>query len=210
VSVPPELPARDRLLRAAAELIYARGIEATGVDAIAARAGVTKRTLYQHFRSKDELVGAALTVTDGALLASLRAGVRRRIDRGERPVDALFGYLERLTASPDFYGCAFLNAGLEMHAPDHPVRPAVRSHTDGRRALVAELARAEGIKDEAVIDTLVFIAEGTLALAASRRDPSVAARGAAAARSALASAIRTSATETIDDPDPTNTRRTQH
>jgi AcrR family transcriptional regulator len=198
------------LLRATAELIHAGGIESTGVDAIAARAGVTKRTLYQHFRSKDELVGAALTVTDGALLAALRAGVRRRIDRGERPIDALFGYLERLTVSPDFRGCAFLNAGLEMRERDHPVRPAVRSHTDARRALVAELARAEGIEQEAVVDALAFIAEGTLAFAASRRDPSVAARAAAAARSVLTSAIRTAATETIDGPDSTHARRTQH
>jgi hypothetical protein len=56
--------------------------------------------------------------------------------------------------------------------------------------LVAELARAEGIKAEAVIDTLVLIVEGTLALAASRRDPSVAAHAAAAARSVVTSAIR--------------------
>ena len=60
MSITKDLPARERLLRATSELIYADGIEATGVDAIATHAGVTKRTLYQHFRSKDQLVGAAL------------------------------------------------------------------------------------------------------------------------------------------------------
>src|SRR5260221_14744496 len=52
--------AHDALLAATSELTYARGITGTGVEAIAARAGVTKRTLYQHFGSKDRLVAEAL------------------------------------------------------------------------------------------------------------------------------------------------------
>src|SRR5207248_703582 len=53
--------AHDALLGATSELTYARGITGTGVDAIAAQAGVTKRTLYQHFGSKDQLVAEALS-----------------------------------------------------------------------------------------------------------------------------------------------------
>jgi len=52
--------AHDALLGATSELTYEYGITGTGVDAIAARAGVTKRTLYQHFGSKDRLVAEAL------------------------------------------------------------------------------------------------------------------------------------------------------
>jgi AcrR family transcriptional regulator len=181
VNATKELPARERLLRSAAELVYARGIEATGVDAIAAAAGVTKRTLYQHFRSKDELVGAALAAADGAAIMSLRAAVQRRIASGDRPVAALFAHLERLVALPAFRGCAFLNAGLEMRDPDHAVRLPVRSHTSARRALVAELVRAEGVDDEATTDAISLIAEAVFALSASRHDPSVAARAARAA-----------------------------
>lgn len=183
-------PARERLLRATAELVYAGGIDATGVDAIAARAGVTKRTLYQHFRSKDELVGAALAHTDGAAMASLRAAVRRRMDRGESPVEALFRHIQRLAAAPGFLGCAFLNAGLEMRERDHPVRAAVRSHTDARRELVTELARAEGIEQDAAVDALLLILEGVFALSAGRADPAVAEHGLAAALGVLASARR--------------------
>jgi hypothetical protein len=57
----------------------------------------------------------------------------------------------------------------------------VRSHTDARRALVGELARAEGINDPAIIDAISLIVEGAFALSASRRDPSVAARAGQAA-----------------------------
>jgi len=174
--------ARERLLEATAELIYGGGIEATGVDAIARSAGVTKRTLYQHFGSKDELVGAALAAKDAGAITALRSAVERRIAKGERPVAALFAVLRRVFSQGGYEGCAFLNAGLEMHNPEHPVRRAVRSHTDARRALVADLVRAEGIDDEATIDAISFIAEGAFALSASRRDPSVAARAASAAR----------------------------
>ena len=182
MSTTKDLPARERLLRATSELMYADGIEATGVDAIATHAGVTKRTLYQHFRSKDQLVGAALAAADGAAMAALRAAVQRRIAKGESPVEALFAHLERFVALPAFRGCSFLNAGLEMREPDHPVRAAVRSHTDARRALVAELVRAEGVADETTIDAILLLVEGTFALSASRHDPSVAVRAAAVAK----------------------------
>jgi AcrR family transcriptional regulator len=178
-----DVPARARLLRAAAELTYANGIEASGVDAIAKRAAVTKRTLYQHFGSKDELVAAALAEADAPAIGSLRSAVDRRVAKGARPIAALFATLERLFAQPGYRGCAFLNAGLEMHDADHPVRPVVRSHTAARRELVRDLVRAEGIEDETTIDIVSLLVEASFAVSASRRDPSVAARaGRAAAR----------------------------
>ena len=184
-----DVPARERLLRATAELTYAGGIEATGVDAIATLAGVTKRTLYQHFRSKDELVGAALAAADAPAITSLRAAVERRTAKGARPVAALFAVLERLFSQRSYQGCAFLNAGLEMHDPDHPVHAAVRSHTDARRALVAELVAAEGIHDEQAIDAVWLLVEGAFAASASRRDPSIAARAGRAAERLLGGAV---------------------
>jgi AcrR family transcriptional regulator len=180
--------ARARLLRAAAELTYDRGIEATGVDAIARAADVTKRTLYQHFRSKDELVGAALAAQDEATLDALRQAVERRIAGGAGPVDALFEVLAHIFAKPTFRGCAFVNAGLEMRAPDHPVRAVVRAHTDARREFVADLVRREGVVDEATIDAVALLAEGAFALSASRREPAMATRAATAARAVLAAA----------------------
>ena len=124
----PAPTARERLLRATAELTYADGITATGVDAIARNAGVTKRTLYQHFASKEELVGAALAARDEPTMALLRAAVERRIAKGSTPVAALFAVLERAFADPAFRGCAFLNAGLEMRSGEHPVHPEQPVH----------------------------------------------------------------------------------
>ena len=61
-----KLPARDRLLKAAAELFYAEGVGATGIDAITARAGVAKMSLYNNFASKSDLVDAYLQVIQRA------------------------------------------------------------------------------------------------------------------------------------------------
>ena len=180
--MPDEPTPRDRLLAATLELTYAGGVEATGVDAIAARASVTKRTLYRRFGSKDALVGAALAALDEAALAALTAAVDRRIAKGARPVDALFATLARLFAGEAYRGCAFLNASLEVADRDHPVHAATRSHTDGRRALVSRLCGEEGVADAAVVDGVVLLVEGAFALSAARRDPAVAERAGRAAR----------------------------
>lgn len=174
-------PPRERLLRAAAELTYTNGIDATGVDAIVNAAGVTKRTLYQHFRSKDDLVAAALQARDESTIAGLRAAVDRGIARGAAPIAALFAVLTRTFADPAFRGCAFVNAGLEMHDEDHPVRPVVRSHTDARRALIADLVRAEGVDDDSTADAIALLVEGAFAVGAARREPAAIKRAARAA-----------------------------
>ena len=54
----PDSPTRKRIIEAASKLFYGEGIRAVSVDAVAEKAGVTKRTLYYHFESKDELVAA--------------------------------------------------------------------------------------------------------------------------------------------------------
>ncbi|AYM42300.1 TetR/AcrR family transcriptional regulator [[Mycobacterium] chelonae subsp. gwanakae] len=183
--------ARERLLEAAAQLTYLNGIDVTGVDAIAKQAGVTKRTLYQHFRSKDELVAAALQARDEPTIAGLRAAIDHHISRGLRPVEALFAVLTLTFAIPGFRGCAFLNAGLEMHADDHLVRPVTRSHTDARRNLIADLVHAEGIDDERVTDAVTLLVEGTLAAGAARRDTDLVGRAAQSAEHILSLARAT-------------------
>src|SRR5207248_3398777 len=113
----------DTLLAATSELTYARGITGTGVDAIAARAGVTKRTLYQHFGSKDRLVAEALSDRNRRALMNLEAGARRRsTETGELAILAFFDVIENALSTKTKGGCAFINASLEVNYPGHPVR----------------------------------------------------------------------------------------
>src|ERR671937_215646 len=132
--------ARDALLGATNELTYARGITGTGVDAIAARAGVTKRTLYQHFGSKDRLVAEALSERSRRALLSLESNARRRSEETSEPVIlAFFDVIENALRTKTRAGCAFINASLEINYPGHPVREAALAHLRGQEELVHKL-----------------------------------------------------------------------
>jgi AcrR family transcriptional regulator len=69
------IPTRERIVSAATKLFYGEGIRRVSVDAVAAKAGVTKRTLYYHFKSKDELVAAYLAARDHFAISPVRRGI---------------------------------------------------------------------------------------------------------------------------------------
>lgn len=96
--------------------LYQQGIGAVGVDAVADAAGVTKRTLYYHFASKDDLVAAYLHARDEATLAALRAASG---GDGALPGDrilAVFEFVERWAATSSYRGGPFNNAVAEQGA----------------------------------------------------------------------------------------------
>jgi len=180
--------AHDALLGATSELTYARGITATGVDAIAARAGVTKRTLYQHFGSKDQLVAEALSERNRRALLNLEAGARRRSkETGELAILALFDVIKNALSTKTQAGCAFINASLEINYPGHPVREAALAHLRAREELVRQLLVEAGADDADLAAQVVLLVDGAYAVGGSRRDPSAARHAKAAAASLLAS-----------------------
>ncbi len=135
----PLTPAGERLLAAASDLFYARGIRAVGVDLIAEEAGTTKKTLYDRFGSKDALV---------ALYLSRRAErwqrfVLTHVDRNacaarvER-VLSVFDALEQWLGEFD-RGCAFVNAYAEIGGTGHPGVPVIRAEKAWMRQLFEDL-----------------------------------------------------------------------
>ena len=132
-------PPRQRLLDAARDLFYVGGIQATGVDALAARAGVSKRTLYREFGSKDELARAyvegfgepgAIPAEDVLVDASLPPDER---------ITGAFAALEKALVATGFRGCPAANALAELPDPAHPARAAAQEH---KRRFVTRLERA--------------------------------------------------------------------
>src|ERR1700750_1935631 len=94
---PASLTMKERILETADRLFYLRGIRAIGVDTIAAEIGISKRTLYNHFPYKDELIAAYLARRSVPLPAS-----------GKPPLEQILGTfdsLERRFAAKDFRGC---------------------------------------------------------------------------------------------------------
>ena len=184
-AVPDKPTAHDALLGAASELTYEAGITGTGVDAIAAHAGVTKRTLYQHFGSKDRLVAEALDERSRRALLALETGARRRSEEtGELVILALFDVIENALETRTQRGCAFINASLEINRPGHPVREAALAHLRAREELVRQFLIEAGADDAGLAAQVTLLVDGAYAVGGSRRDPT-AARHAKAAVAAL-------------------------
>lgn len=137
-------PAARRVLDVAGELFYANGIHAVGVDTIAAAAGVTKKTLYDRFGSKDALVGEYLTRRDERWRAHVREVVARSPRAGAaRRALLVFDALEEWMARENSRGCGFVNAHAELPDGDHPGRRAIHAQKEWMlgyfRELVADL-----------------------------------------------------------------------
>ncbi|WP_343234989.1 TetR/AcrR family transcriptional regulator [Streptomyces sp. SID10853] len=155
-------PAGRRIVAAAEELFYNRGITAVGVDLIAEHSGVTKRTLYNQFGSKDHLVAAYLTGRD----QRWRSLVRAAVDACDSPADAVTAPFEALRAwsRTNSRGCAFINALAELPDPSHPAHRIAANQKLWLLNLFEELATAAGCSHPGTLATrLLVLHEGAVA-----------------------------------------------
>jgi AcrR family transcriptional regulator len=184
--------ARERILDAASDLFYREGFRAAGIDTIVARAGVAKMTLYHHFPSKDELVVAFLRRRDERWRCWFGAAVERRAATPRERLLAAFDALEEWFASPDFRGCAFINAAAEFPDPEHPARQAVLEHKQQVRAYLHQLSIETGLSDaDALAQQLLILMEGAIVTAVIEGG-AAAAQGARRAAAVLLSVARRS------------------
>ena len=161
-------PPRERILAAARELFYRRGIHAVGVDAIAEAAGTNKMTLYRHFASKDVLIAACLSELtqefDAAwdVIANAHAG---------DPKGQLLAWLRHVAdfkESEADRGCAFANAAVELPDKDHPARRVIREHKSVLRERLIRLCRdAKLVDPDRLADEVFLLCEGARVTAQS-------------------------------------------
>ena len=180
--------ARARLLAAADELFYARGIASTGVDAVIERAGVATASLYKNFSGKDDLVAAYLQVRDERWRELWETCIVEQTDPEQR-VLALFTAMQRWNPGPGpNRGCAHVAASLQL-PEDHPGRAIVREHKEHLRDRLAQLVAQTGIPDpQEVTRDLLVIYEGMLSLLAMGLDPDPITRARTLAQRHLAAA----------------------
>jgi AcrR family transcriptional regulator len=166
-TLPAKPNMKDRILETADRLFYLQGIRAIGVDTIAAEIGISKRTLYNHFPSKDALIAAYLQRRFVTPRASEKPAVEQIL--------ATFDALERRFASKDFRGCPFVNAVAEMGAEDQPVRDIAIAFKESRRLWFRDLLRQLGAADaEALATQLALLVDGSIAQDLVRNDPAMA------------------------------------
>jgi AcrR family transcriptional regulator len=148
---------RERLLDAAGELFYRDGVN-IGVDALCKAAGVSKKSMYQLFRSKDELIAESLASVGPSYQQALEPG----IDDGSSPRErilTIFRKQDGLTAGDSFFGCPFVSTAFELKNPEHPGSVVARHFKQRLTDFFLGELLAAGVEDPdglAVQLTMVF------------------------------------------------------
>lgn len=120
---------KQRIIKAANTLFYMKGIRSTSVDAIAEKAGVTKRTVYYHFPSKDDLITAYLTRRDQPNLQAFKKLFAEQEGEITDKIRAVFGGVAKTASHPKWRGCGFQRTAGELaNKPGHPAINAAALH----------------------------------------------------------------------------------
>ena len=181
---------RDELLDTALALFCRDGFHGTGIDRILAESGVAKATLYKHFKSKDELILAALRREDERFRNRFMREVERRAANPAGRLLAVFDTLEQHLGERDFRGCLFIKAAAEYASPEDPIHAAAAESKRLLRAYVRDLAAAAGaVAPRRLAQQLALLMEGATVLAQLSGDPSAARDSREAAEVLLRQAI---------------------
>lgn len=148
---------RERLLEAAAALTYREGV-GIGVEALCKAAGVSKRSMYQLFSSKDELLAASLERRAASYVSGLLPASDADLAPRER-ITHVFDQIAAQSAEPEFRGCPYLSAEIELKNPDHPASRVAREVKGNLTAYFRAAAEQGGASDPDLLArqlTLVF------------------------------------------------------
>jgi AcrR family transcriptional regulator len=183
---------RERIVAAANRLFYREGIRAVSVDAVAEEAGITKRSLYYHFRSKDELIEAYLGYRDQPNLDAYRAWFEAREGSTADKVAAIFENLAEMASHPKWKGCGFLRTSAELaNLPGHPAIVRGAAHKKKIERWLADCLVLDGIETpEAVASQIILLLDGSFAVVMLHRDTGYMLSAAKAARVLVETASR--------------------
>ncbi|MEU3984263.1 TetR/AcrR family transcriptional regulator [Streptomyces sp. NPDC026672] len=157
---------RDRLLDAAAQLFYREGVF-VGVEALCRAAGVSKRSMYQQFESKDEVLAESLLRQAPSITAEFEPADPESLTPRER-IMYVFERLEKLSVEPRYHGCPYLSVLVEIKDPGHPAGVVARE----LKARMGTMFRAEaergGVREpELLARRLMILYDGASARAGS-------------------------------------------
>ncbi len=190
----PALSKRDQLVNTALAMFTRDGFHSTGINGILEEAGVAKMTLYKYFKSKDELVVAALRLRDERFrdwfmqyVEADDAGPRERL---LRVFDALnLWFNDKSVPGDKFRGCTFVNAASEYHDIDNPVRSLCAEHKRMMSMYLRGLVVQAGLRNpDSLAQQLNLLVEGAISNAYVCGDKNSALTGKAAAEALIKAA----------------------
>ncbi|MCK7356096.1 TetR/AcrR family transcriptional regulator [Enterobacter roggenkampii] len=156
-----KISVRDKILLTAHDLFYSTGFRATGVDTLIKASKVTKVTFYRYFPSKSLLILAYLHYRHEIWINWFETTLRRHLDEGEVPADAISATLHEWFISPEFHGCAFINASAEAKSEDieSEIKEICRNHKCETKKIIASLTK---IADERVANEILLLIDGAI------------------------------------------------
>lgn len=179
---------RDTLVDTALNLFYREGFHAVGIDRILAEAGVAKMTLYNHFRSKDELILSVLRRRDEQFRNWFMREVERRGETPRERLLAIFDVLGEWFETDDFAGCLFIKASAEYIDAGSAIRREIAEHKRLVLDYILELVTLAGAPDPAAVAAQIMILEEGAIIAAHTGGDGDAAQTAKAAADVLLTA----------------------
>ncbi|KZK80338.1 putative HTH-type transcriptional regulator TtgW [Pseudovibrio sp. W64] len=167
---------RDRILDAANKLFYGEGIRAVSVDAVAEKAGITKKTLYYHFKSKDDLVTEYLISRDQPNLEAFATWFDEAEGSAADKTAAIFLRVASNARHPKWKGCGFIRTAAELaNMPGHPAVVVGAKHKKTFEAWLAERYTLAGLMEpEVLARRVVLLMEGAFSIMLIHRDPAYA------------------------------------
>lgn len=162
---------RDELVRKALQVFYRDGFHATGMDRLVVETGVSKTSMYKHFRTKEELILAVLRLRD----ENFRNWFVRRIEElADTPADQLlaaFDVLGEWFCEDNFRGCMFIKAGAEYQEADDPIHVQASEHKRLLLEYFTDLCRKAGAPDpDRLACQLLLLKEGAIVTAVLLRN----------------------------------------
>ncbi len=167
-------PTRERILQAAGKLFHRDGIRAISVDAIAEKAGVTKRTFYYHFRSKDDLIAAHLQARDEPNLALFKRWFDEAEGNAAERIAGIFHHLAQSARNARWKGCGFLRTSVELvNLPGHPALVAARAHKKRVEDWLCSVLAEAGVNGDtsSLARQVMLLLDGSFAVVLLHRDP---------------------------------------
>lgn len=160
-SVSIRVTTAQHIVDASLRLFHRHGFHASGVDLPSQAAGVTKKTRYRHYPSKDALVGAALALRHQAFMAKMR-GFVEAASVENRPL-AYIDFIAGWVQEDDFHGCAFINATAEFSCSDAPPHQQATAHKQQIQAYLKDLCVAgKAPQPTRMAEQLFLIGEGMI------------------------------------------------
>ncbi|NDK35229.1 TetR/AcrR family transcriptional regulator [Rhodovulum sulfidophilum] len=156
---------RDELVRKALDIFYRDGFHATGLDRLSDETGISKTTMFRHFRSKDDLILATMQRRDDGV----RAWLHHRMDAAGPPrtrLMALYDALGEWVAEPGFRSCLFLRAAAEYPDPAHPIHRLASEHKRRLARQVEAVAAEAGAADPGGLSRALLLLKDGAAVAA--------------------------------------------